>query len=228
MLIYSHMVIASLLESHVMPVNKQDYYLGSIAPDIRYYAEIPRQQTHLPLGQIIEYVNEYPHLTSFLQGYFIHCASENLPKEAGLNESVLRQFPFSLKTVQNKLPKSFISIVLAFYHLEKSRIPSNVAETGNEILRDLGIDDGVTQEFARKMNQFLMEPSLSSGMSALQDLGLLRNQGLNRYLQVVRFIRIGIVKRWLFSTFSKSINDFHETAIPIMIERYVPLLQRNN
>lgn len=217
MLIYSHLVVASILEPYIKPRKIEEYYLGSIAPDIRYFAAIPRTQTHIAIDQIIKFAEQYPHLSSFVLGYLVHCASENLPVETGLREAVLGQFPFSWSAVQQKIPKNFVSILLAFYHLENYHPTIHISENGNEMLRQLGIHDETVHVFTRRFNRFLNEPSLITGMSALSDLGLLGNAGVKTYLQVVNIIKINFLKRWLFSLMKEAATNFPQKSISILL-----------
>ena len=89
---YSHIVIASKVEQQVAPVNASEYYWGAIAPDIRYLAGIPRHQTHISHQAIVVLIAQYPHLKSFLQGYLVHCLSDEIP----LGEIFYQHLPFSI------------------------------------------------------------------------------------------------------------------------------------
>lgn len=75
---YSHLVIAAKLEALVNPKDVQEYYWGAIAPDIRYLAAMQRQQTHIPSQRIVDFISQYPHLKSFLQGYLVHCIIDEI------------------------------------------------------------------------------------------------------------------------------------------------------
>ena len=62
---YSHIVVASKVETLVHPENTQDYYWGAVAPDIRYLAAMQRWQTHIPSERIVSLISQYPDLKSF-------------------------------------------------------------------------------------------------------------------------------------------------------------------
>lgn len=103
---YSHLVIASKLEPLVNPENAQEYYWGAIAPDIRYLAAMPRKQTHVPCQRIVGFISQYPHLKSFLQGYLVHCLSD----EIDLGQVFFRHFPFSI--LRSKMSRQRMAVIL--------------------------------------------------------------------------------------------------------------------
>src|SRR6185503_5322806 len=103
---YSHLVIASKVEALVDPENAQEYYWGAIAPDIRYLAAMPRNQTHLPSQRIVGFMSRFPHLKSFLQGYLVHCLSD----EIELGEVFFQHFPFSI--LKSKMSHQQLAVIL--------------------------------------------------------------------------------------------------------------------
>ena len=63
---YSHIVIASRLESLVQPQDPPEYYWGAVAPDMRYLAAMRRAQTHLSPQELVAFFDRYPRLESFV------------------------------------------------------------------------------------------------------------------------------------------------------------------
>ena len=78
MIQYTHILIASFLESLIKPENLGDYYWGATAPDVCYLASLRRDQTHLSSKVILDDIIRYPHLKSFLQGYLVHCLTDEV------------------------------------------------------------------------------------------------------------------------------------------------------
>ena len=108
---YSHLVIAAKLEALIKPDTVQDYYWSAVAPDIRYVADLPRQQTHIPSERMVEFFSQYPDLQSFLQGYLVHCLSD----EIELRQVFLQHFPFSV--LKNNLSHQQIAAILELFFL---------------------------------------------------------------------------------------------------------------
>ena len=75
---YSHYYLASRLEAHLRPAQAAEYYWGAVAPDIRYLAQMSRDQTHLAPEALAELPNRYPHLVSFVLGYQVHCRLDQI------------------------------------------------------------------------------------------------------------------------------------------------------
>ena len=70
---YSHYFLAAKLAPILKPGDPAAYHWGAIVPDIRYLAKIRRADTHLEQDRIREMAARYPHLSSFLLGYQVHC-----------------------------------------------------------------------------------------------------------------------------------------------------------
>ena len=147
---YSHVVIASKLESLVKPENPAEYYWGAIAPDVRYIAAVPRQQTHIPAQKIIEFISRYPHLESFLQGYLVHCLSD----EVHMGEIFFRQFPFSF--LKSKLSYQHIAVILELFCFENEKVNISLSGTHNEVLTELGVNKAASARLASSIGQYVM------------------------------------------------------------------------
>ena len=217
--LYSHLVVACDLEEALHPVPLGDFYLGAIVPDIRYYCEVPRRQTHLPLEQIAAYATAYPHLQAFVLGYLIHCRVDELSPEREL----LRRFPFRL--IKRCLPAQFAPVLLEFYFMESTPLAARVSETGNAMLDELGIDRERVAIFAQHINHWLAAPSLERGTAIARDLGLLGKPGVEKYLKVAQMIhRHVLLRRLLFAPVrteamrQRVISDV--LSLPIMTKRH--------
>lgn len=208
--IYSHLVIASFLEQSLLPDNPEDYYLGSVVPDFRYLAGMRRSQTHISVEQISAYLDRYPHLLSFLFGYAVHCAVDEIDPGG----EFFRSFPVA--AFRKHLPRQFAPVVIELYYLETARVEKRLSERGNEITRDLGIPDEGVKTASQQINAFLVAPSLEMELATLQANGLAVDARIERYLGIARRIdRRPILKKLLFASLSKK---------KLSRERFVSLL----
>lgn len=195
MILYSHLFVASNLEKRLNPQSREDYYLGAVIPDIRYYCGLSRHNTHLPIEEIVEFGNLYPHLHSFVLGYLVHCGVDELV----LTDIVLRRFPFSL--IRNRLPPQFTPVLFEYYLLEKIPLQKRVSESSNEMLDDLGIDPTAVLFLSRQLNKFFSAPSCRSELNVAQNLGLLNHSGVKGYLRAANTIhRNSVLKKLLFAS----------------------------
>ncbi len=188
---YSHVVVASKVERYLCPSDREQYYLGAVVPDVRYYSGVSRWQTHLPLEQVAAFGARYPDLQSFILGYLVHCAVD----EIDLSRFILRRFPLSL--ARPLLPAKAAAMLIEYRYLETTTVDKRVSEASNQMLTDLGIDEATVVRFARQINQFLAEPSLEAGLTLAYRLGLSDYPGLEKYLWAAQLVGCSRVLRKL-------------------------------
>ena len=185
---YSHIVVASKLESLVNPENAQEYYWGAIAPDVRYLAAMQRQQTHLPSQQIIALFPQYPSLKSFLQGYLIHCLSD----EIELGQIFFKHFPFS--ALKSKMSRQKIAVILELFYFEKESITPTISSVHNEVLSNLGISKELSEKFSKSIARYIETSSPVSRLSDLFELlGLENDSRVEKYKSAA----LSFQKNWL-------------------------------
>ncbi|HEX2997371.1 MAG TPA: hypothetical protein VHP14_21290 [Anaerolineales bacterium] len=183
---YSHVVIASKLESLIKPENPAEYYWGAIAPDVRYIAGVPRGQTHLPAQKIVEFIPRYPNLRSFIQGYLVHCLSD----EVHMGEIFFRQFPFSV--LKRKLSYQHIAVVLELFCFENEKVNISMSDTHNEVLTELGVDEAASARLAHSIGQYVM-----AGEAHLAELFRLLGPKDNSHLEKYIKAATSFQKNWL-------------------------------
>lgn len=191
--LYSHIVVASKLETRVNPMNHREYYWGSILPDIRYLAALQRQQTHIPAERIVGFMSTYPHLTSFLQGYLVHCLSD----EIELRQIFFEQFPFSL--FKNNMSRQQMGVILELYYFAKDRVSKELSCSHNEVLGELGVSESQVEKFSISIHQYIMASPASrfSGLAAL--LGLENDSRIEKYVAAAdRFEKNQFLKHAFF------------------------------
>lgn len=179
---YSHIVIASELESFIRPDNLEEYYWGAVAPDVRYLVKgITKRQTHFSAEIISEYMLQYPRYRSFLQGYLIHCLTDKLD----LQRIIQQRFPFSL--LKRKITKNNCSVILEFFNIEISK-PFRITLPGknNPVFRELKIRDEIIIKYAQEMNMYINSPTFSSAYKLYQNLGITNNGRIEKYRKVVQ------------------------------------------
>jgi hypothetical protein len=190
---YSHLVVAAKLEHLVQPEDPQEYYWGAIAPDIRYVAALKRQQTHLPSGRILEWISQYPQLKSFLQGYLVHCLSD----EIDLGQIFLQHFPFSI--LQRKMYRKQVAIILELFYLEHEKINVHISGVHNAVLTELGLSESLSTRFSQMINQYMSSPSHEARLLAMSQLLGLKSRRINKYMTVAKtFQRNWVLRCFLF------------------------------
>jgi hypothetical protein len=191
---YSHLVVASKLEALVDPQDTREYYWGAIAPDIRYLAAMPRQQTHLPPEQIVSLISRHPHLKSFLQGYLVHCLTD----EIDLGEVFFQHFPFSL--LEKQMSRQRIAVILEMYYFENEKVVVELSGAHNEVLDLLGLSESLSTKLAGAITQYALSPSFESRVTDLARLlGLDNDSRIDKYMAAAKvFQKNWFLKNGLF------------------------------
>ena len=191
--IYAHLVIAAELEARLRPEDSAAYYWGAVAPDVRYLAGMRRNQTHLPPEKIGQYMLQYPHLKAFLQGYLIHCLTD----EIDLTAILYRRFPFSL--LKGKLSARQVAVLFELFYLENVTLNKTLSGGYNAVLAEMGISETQAETFVQAVTQYLSSPSFVAAISLAQQLGMLDDRRIDRYLaEAEQFQKSRIQKNCLF------------------------------
>ena len=179
------------LKNSFKPVNTQDYYWGAVAPDVRYVVKgMPKRQTHISSEKIMDYIHKYPKLKDFLNGYLVHCLSDEL----SLHKIVRRQFPFLL--IKKKITKKNCPVILEFLNIESGSVPKLFFGENNPVLSELGISDEYVIKFSRDISSYLNSPSYTSSIKLHQNLGLKTSIRIEKYQKAIQlWRRIWFLKR---------------------------------
>ena len=178
---YSHLAIAAQLENDLRPADPAEYYWGAIAPDVRYVARVPRAQTHLSPEAVLAFLEKYPRLESFTQGYLVHALTDLFELPAWLKK---RHFP---RPIRHQISHHMLAVMLETYFIEKSPVHAQVQGQPNEIFRALGIPDEKTAHFGQLMNQFLAQPSFDAEIEFVRAFGT--NLRLENYIAAMQDLR---------------------------------------
>jgi hypothetical protein len=176
---YSHLVIAAELEKDIRPRQANEYYWGAVVADIRYIAGMQRNQTHLSTGSILEYMNKYPELDSFIKGYLIHCLTDLVDLHALLIQRIL------FRPILQSLPHQFVPVMLESYFIEHIKLDIELSGKPNKILTDLKINDEHISRFSAMIKPFVTNSSFESALVFLKALGN-SNPRIDKYINAAR------------------------------------------
>ncbi len=174
---YSHIVIANELIPFIKPKNKEDYYWGAVAPDVRYLVQnMPRKHTHFSVEKILNLIIKYPDQKDFLLGYLIHCITDKIDIRRILQKS----FPFSL--VKKRITKNNSTLILEFFNVEILK-PFRKAIVGNNnpILTEIGIGNKELSKFSEEIDNYIKTLSSKSSFLLYQNLGFAQDRKLEKY-----------------------------------------------
>jgi len=192
---YSHFVLAKHLEPYLDLANKQEYYLGAVIPDIRYYVKLDRDKTHFPLEDVAAYLVKYPKLKSFITGYLVHIIADSKRLDPIL--------PLYLRPVFYFLPKCMLQVLIEFYYMENVNVTGQISANTNTMLDSLGIKPGEVTTFAKNINSYVNAPSLEKGIEVAKNLKIFKHPDSNRYYKAAMRINSSNLKKKLISRFNE-------------------------
>ncbi len=220
--LYSHIKTANYLEAFLKPNSLKDYYLGAIIPDIRYYCNINKRITHISLQTINSYLYKYPHLKSFFLGYFVHILADEYPNYHSL-------FNTAFKPFITKFKKYKLSPIIEFYFLDTVSLQINISTNGNSFLDNLGIQESSVKVFAQTINTFLKSPSIEAGLDIANNLSIINNKEIDKYLGTIHFMnKHKLLRKLFFKTFTNESmfkKDFIQYAMKQLKEHSEILFQ---
>jgi len=179
--IYTHIVLAHALESHLKPDDPPAYYLGAVIPDVRYLAGTRRAATHPTAIQLLDYFQRYPHLESFLLGYLVHCEIDLLDVSRALFDRTPLRFFSTLRRLQ------LGGVLIESHFLENTRVQPPLSNGSNDMLAALGIEPEHVRRYAEGVRRFLQEPSFEAELAALQEAQILESAHLRALLRALQF-----------------------------------------
>lgn len=174
---YSHIVIANELESFIKPENENEYYWGSVAPDVRYLIkDMPRKYSHFSTEKILNLMIKYPEQKDFLQGYLIHCITDKIE----IRRVIQKSFPFSL--VKKRITKNNSSLILEFFNVEILKpVRKSILGINNPILTEIGIGNKEIIKFSKEIDNYIKTLSSKSSFLLYQNLGFAEDRKLEKY-----------------------------------------------
>lgn len=154
---------------------------------------LQRQQTHISSQRIVRYIFNYPHLKSFLQGYLVHCLSD----EIELGHIFFQHFPFFI--LKRKMSRQQIAAILEIYFFENER-SNKACLTYNEVLSELGLSEETSTKFSQSISRYIISSSPKSRLSDLfYLLGLENDSQTDKYMSAVKsFQKNWFLKNALF------------------------------
>jgi hypothetical protein len=188
---YTHYTLALKLITLFEPADPDEFIWGSLVPDIRYLAGLPREQTHFSPDQLQGLLQNYPDLKSFLQGYQLHCFLDLID----VTQVVSQVFPYNFirQVLRRKLSQPQISILIELYYLETA--PKNpphkldLKKHYNEVLAKIGVCPSQADTFYLAMQEYISAPDFRSAFSLFQKIGVVKSiQGI-KYLNAYQSIQ---------------------------------------
>jgi hypothetical protein len=179
---YSHYVLAAKLESAIHPENRNEYFWGAVAPDIRYLANMRRDQTHVVQEQIKELMVSYPELRSFLMGYQIHLLCD----QVDITQIVNSAFPLNLlnQLRRKRFSSQQMIVLVEMFYLQTEIVGVALSGEHNDVFSNLGISAEQTHVFHQALQDYFDQRSAEGAIAAFQKIGWIQNNRVEKYMSV--------------------------------------------
>ncbi|MCG8346812.1 MAG: hypothetical protein MI924_03390 [Chloroflexales bacterium] len=190
---YSHLALAQSCLSNLAVDDRNDFYLGALMPDIRYFTGRPRSEYHFSIEKLNIITKSITVSNAFVLGYGIHLLIDELWATDELRDEYKRLFPFFIRS---KLNIRLLEAALEIACLAHYAVPIQLQIKGNALTRQLGVreSDALTsavQSLQRYIDQRNLQTGLqmaeASGKYTLERLAQMRY--LSNALEMSRFTR---------------------------------------
>lgn len=187
---YTHLAIASALLPYLSIKQPNDYFIGALIPDIRYFADVPRETTHFSADLIPDYADKAS--DSFLIGYMVHLLLDEVWPM--LEAEYREQFP---SFVRNKLSGNRCQIAYEVYCLDQYALQLELRPIHNEMLDELGVSTENVQLAAKVMQEYLDTPSLATAFGIAKRAGVFPAHRLDDVSSIVHSIERYQILKWI-------------------------------
>ena len=178
---YSHLSIAYSCRPHLSIESESDFYIGAIAPDIRYYKQAPRGDFHFPVSRLDPFLDTDPKLASFALGYRFHLIVDELWYE-GFEQQYQATFPFFIR---EKLSQSRLGIAFEMYCLEHHPVSMQLQATENRLTESLGVSQDDLRVTTSIMQEYIDGGDLQAAMIAARDYRIFPPERLENFDQLI-------------------------------------------
>ena len=187
---YTHLAVATALSSQLPIRHTKEYFIGALIPDIRYFADVPRERTHFSADLIPSYIDQAS--SSFLLGYMVHLLLDEVWPT--LEEQYRDHFP---SFVRGNLSGNRCQIAYEVYCLKQQPIQLKLSPTHNQMLEELGVSAENVCLAAEVMQEYLDTPSLTTAFGIAKRAGVFPAHRLDDVASIVHSIERYRPLNWL-------------------------------
>lgn len=224
MLLYTHVVTALKVKSLLsLDINDPGaYLLGSILPDVRYLAGIPREQTHLDMNTFFHIIRENNICDrDIITGYLVHLAADNL------NELYLRDllFPNIPRISKKTILTGLFSIILEIYYQTQPIDVPPVSDNAGKLGRILNIPPEYISELTARADRYLRDPCLDQAVKSIAGSTVESNKNVNFYINIGKFIHdTASIRNYIINKVS-NVNEKLENVLADRCVKHIEMLR---
>ena len=158
MFLFTHLVFADSVKNFLNIRDEKSFYLGAIIPDIRYFADIPRERTHITLDDLNKAAGLVGKRSDFVKGYKVHLLVDELTRKNNYYQKIADQFP---SLIQKRISPVIAVILTEIYFLENYGDISKflISDRYPSMLQKLDISPTDFKVFYQSVQKVLKNPS---------------------------------------------------------------------
>lgn len=153
MLFLTHLYLAKAVEAQYNIENLDEYYLGTILPDIRYFTGVPRSATHLSIKKI-NLLMAGKKLKDVSRGIKVHLAIDEMAHEGAVYREAKQNFPIILQKIINT---QLLNIIFDLYALQHFKTQPKITLSSQYFDEFASLSIAQTQllDYTSKINSIL-------------------------------------------------------------------------
>lgn len=190
---YSHLALASYIarKSHINITD--EFYLGSVIPDVRYFTGEPRDTYHFSINHLNEISQQHPSSESFVIGYGIHLIIDETWADKNIRSIYKKQFP---RILQSRINIRIMEVLLELFCLQHRAVPeANIIPSPNGITDALNLNpSGNLAKAASTLQEYVKSRSLQTAVSAAENSGKYTADRLKQIKIISKLTEISIIR----------------------------------
>ncbi|HEU4327422.1 MAG TPA: zinc dependent phospholipase C family protein [Roseiflexaceae bacterium] len=191
---YAHLALANGCLDYLQVSDRDDFYLGAISPDMRYFTKQPREKYHFPLAQLDNLVSQSDVSSSFELGYRVHLIIDELWYTEEMNNRYRSLFFFALR---KRLSPKILESALEYFCLTQRPVSTHLKPRENGLTKKLGISSEDMNNAIISMQSYIDRRSLQIGLDIAQGIGLYSNERLDQMRALSSMVEKSRLRRLL-------------------------------
>jgi len=191
---YAHISLAHGCLDYLKVSDRDNFYLGAISPDIRYFTKRPREQYHVSLERLDELVSQSDVSESFVLGYRVHLIIDELWYTEEMNNRYRNLF---FSAIRKRLSPKLLESALEYFCLTQRPVSIRLKVQENGLMQRLDVTLDDMNKAVNSMQTYIDRRSLHIGLDIAQGTGLYSNDRLDQMRELSSMVENSRLRRLL-------------------------------
>lgn len=191
---YAHISLAHGCLDYLDVADRDEFYLGAISPDMRYFTRRPREQYHISLERLDELVLQSNASESFVLGYKVHLIVDEIWYTEEMNNHYRNMF---ISPIRKMLSPKLLESALEYFCLTKRPVSTRLKVRENGLMQRLDVTLEDVTKAVNAMQTYIDRRSLQIGLDIAQGTGLYSNERLDQMRALSSMVENSRIRRLL-------------------------------